>query len=98
MIKMMSQTHCLSEHYTKLYLCALSSLAEEYAEWKALSRPSTHIKPPSNISTPQLCEVNKTHKPKEEVILGSVNRGGSITEEVTLILLYQGHKECAVFC
>jgi len=28
---------------------------------------------------------------------GSVNRGGSITEEVTLILSYQGHKECAVF-
>jgi len=27
----------------------------------------------------------------------SVNRGGSITEEVTLILSYQGHKECAVF-
>jgi len=28
---------------------------------------------------------------------GSVNRGGSIMEEVTLILSYQGHKECAVF-
>jgi len=28
---------------------------------------------------------------------GSVNRGGSITEEVTLILSYQGHKECTVF-
>ena len=28
---------------------------------------------------------------------GSVNRGGSITEEVTLILSYQGHKERAVF-
>jgi len=27
----------------------------------------------------------------------SVNRGGSITEEVTLILSYQGHKERAVF-
>ena len=27
----------------------------------------------------------------------SVNRGGSITEEVTLILSYQGHKECTVF-
>jgi len=27
----------------------------------------------------------------------SVNRGGSIMEEVTLILLYQGHKEHAVF-
>jgi len=27
----------------------------------------------------------------------SVNRGGSITEEVTLILSYQGHKEHAVF-
>jgi len=26
-----------------------------------------------------------------------VNRGGSITEEVTLILSYQGHKEHAVF-
>jgi len=26
-----------------------------------------------------------------------VNRGGSITEEVTLILSYQGHKECTVF-
>ena len=25
---------------------------------------------------------------------GSVNRAGSITEEVTLILSYQGHKEC----
>ena len=30
-------------------------------------------------------------------INGSVNRGGSITEEVTLILSYQGHKECTVF-
>jgi len=28
---------------------------------------------------------------------GSINRGGSITEEVTLILSYQGHKECTVF-
>jgi len=28
---------------------------------------------------------------------GSVNRGGSVTEEVTLILLYQGHKKCTVF-
>jgi len=28
---------------------------------------------------------------------GSINQGGSITEEVTLILSYQGHKECAVF-
>jgi len=28
---------------------------------------------------------------------GSINRGGSITEEVTLILSYHGHKECAVF-
>ena len=27
----------------------------------------------------------------------SVNRGESITEEVTLILSYQGHKECTVF-
>jgi len=27
----------------------------------------------------------------------SVNRGGSIMEEVTLILSYQGHKECTVF-
>jgi len=26
-----------------------------------------------------------------------MNRGGSITEEVILILSYQGHKECAVF-
>jgi len=29
-------------------------------------------------------------------IHGSMNRGGSITEEVTLILSYQGHKEHAV--
>jgi len=27
----------------------------------------------------------------------SINRGGSIMEEVTLILSYQGHKECAVY-
>jgi len=27
----------------------------------------------------------------------SVNRGGSIMEEVTPILSYQGHKECTVF-
>jgi len=27
----------------------------------------------------------------------SVNQEGSITEEVTLILSYQGHKECTVF-
>jgi len=27
----------------------------------------------------------------------SFNRGGSTTEEVTLILSYQGHKECTVF-
>ena len=38
------------------------------------------------------------HTIKVYNIDGSVNRGGSITEEVTLILLYQGHKECAVFC
>jgi len=30
-------------------------------------------------------------------INGSINRGGSIMEEVTLILSYQGHKECGVF-
>jgi len=30
-------------------------------------------------------------------INGSINRERSITEEVTLILSYQGHKECAVF-
>jgi len=30
-------------------------------------------------------------------INGSINRGGSIMEEVTLILSYQGHKEHAVF-
>jgi len=37
------------------------------------------------------------HPIKVYNINGSVNRGGSITEEVTLILSYQGHKECAVF-
>jgi len=31
------------------------------------------------------------------IINGSINRGGSIMEEVTLILSYQGHKECTVF-
>jgi len=31
------------------------------------------------------------------IIDGSVNRGGSITEEVTLISSYQGHKDCTVF-
>ena len=42
-----------------------------------------------------------THKLEHPIevynIDGSINRGGSITEEVTLILSYQGHKECAVF-
>jgi Retroviral aspartyl protease len=28
---------------------------------------------------------------------GTVNKGGSITEEVTLIMSYQGHKERAIF-
>jgi len=37
------------------------------------------------------------HPIKVYNIDGSVNRGGSITQEVTLILSYQGHKECAVF-
>jgi len=59
MMKIMGQTHCLSEHYTKLYLCALSSLAEEYAEWKASSQPSIHTKSPPS----------KSHKPQEEVSL-----------------------------
>jgi len=59
MMKIMGQTHCSSEHYTKLYLCALSSLAEEYAEWKASSQPSIHTKSPPS----------KSHKSKEEVSL-----------------------------
>jgi len=33
---------------------------------------------------------------KKEMTM-SLNRGGSITKEVTLILSYQGHKECTVF-
>jgi len=67
-MKMMGQTHCLSEHYTKLYLCALLLLAKEYAEWKASSQPSIPTKPlSSNISNSQSCKVNKTHKPKEGV-------------------------------
>jgi len=30
--EMMEMMHCSSEHYTKLYIIALSSLVEEYAE------------------------------------------------------------------
>ena len=59
MMKIMGQTHCSSECYTKLYLCALSSLAEEYAEWKASSQPSIHTTSPPS----------KSHKSKEEVSL-----------------------------
>jgi len=33
--EMMEMMHCSSEHYTRLYIIALSSLVEEYAEWKA---------------------------------------------------------------
>jgi len=45
-----------------------------------------------------LCQ-KKKHSIKVYNIDGSVNRGGGITEEVTLILSYQRHKEweCAVF-
>jgi len=42
-----------------------------------------------------------THKLEHPIevynINESINRRGSIMEEVTLILSYQGHKECAVF-
>jgi len=55
----MGQTHSLLEHYTKLYLCALSSLAEEYVEWKTSSQPSIHTKSPPS----------KSCKPQEEVSL-----------------------------
>jgi hypothetical protein len=38
-----------------------------------------------------------THKLEQPVIMyninGTINKGGSITEEVTLIMSYQGHKE-----
>jgi len=57
--EMMEIMHCSSEHYTKLYLCALSSLAQEYAEWKASSQPSIHTKSPPL----------KSCKPQEEVSL-----------------------------
>jgi len=65
MKEMMEMMHSSPEDYTKLYLCALSSLAEEYAEWKALSQPSTHIKSPS--SSPQPCKAKETCKVKEGV-------------------------------
>jgi len=42
-----------------------------------------------------------THKLEHSIkvynVDGSMNRGGSITKEVTPILSYQGHKEHAVF-
>jgi len=42
-----------------------------------------------------------THKLEHPIkvynIDGSMNRGGSITENITLILLYQRHKECTMF-
>jgi len=61
--------HSSPENYMRLYLCALSSLAKEYAEWKASSQPSIPKKSPLNLSSPQPCKVSKTHKPKEEVSL-----------------------------
>jgi len=57
--EMMEMMCCSSEHYTKLYIIALSSLAEEYTEWKASSQPSIHTKSPPL----------KSHKPQEEVSL-----------------------------
>jgi len=65
--EMMEMMHCSSEHYTKMYIVALSSLAEEYAEWKASSWPSIPKKSPSNMSSLPPCEVNETHKVKGEV-------------------------------
>jgi len=61
--------HSSPENYTRLYLCALSSLVKEYAKWKASSQPSIPKKSPLNFSSPQPCEASKTHKPKKEVLL-----------------------------
>jgi len=65
MKEMMEMMHSSPENYMRLYLCALSSLVKEYAEWKALSWPSTHIKSPS--SNPWPCKAKETHKVKGEV-------------------------------
>jgi len=75
--------HCSSEHYTKLYIIALSSLAEEYAEWKASSQPSIPKKSPSNMSSSPPCEVNETCKVKGEVPPPSCNIEANICKRET---------------
>jgi Retroviral aspartyl protease len=44
-----------------------------------------------------ICTCKLEHPIAVYNIDGTENKGGSITEEVTLIMSYQGHKECMVF-
>jgi len=81
--EMMEMMHCSSEHYTKLYIIALSSLAEEYAEWKASSQPSIPKKSPSNMSSSPPCEVNETRKVKGEVPAPPCNIEANVCERET---------------
>jgi len=94
MMKMMGQVNTSPDNYTKLYLCALLSLAQEYAEWKALSWLAMPIKSPSPItiqkmsppkhpSNPQgTTPVREHHPMKQEEIVPPVDLVDSVVCQV----------------
>ena len=77
MMKMMGQINTPPDNYTKLYLCVLLSLAQEYSEWKASSWLATPIKvpspitpwkasPPKHPSNPQGTTPGREHHPMKQ--------------------------------
>ena len=101
--------HSSPEDYTRLYLCALSSLAKEYAEWKALSQPSIHTKSPSSksckpqekVSLPLEIKVNvcKRETPSQQDILSlTTHRDNSVCQVKTTPMEQEVLKPSHVAC
>jgi len=90
----MGQINTPPDNYTKLYLCVLLSLAQEYSEWKASSWLATPIKvpspitpwkasPPKHPSNPQGTTPGREHHPtKQEEIIPPVDLADSAVRQV----------------